>query len=315
MSDGHADSGGLVRFTGVQVYVHFLLAASILSLLLTGLGITFGSHVGWIATLVGSDNLILVHVLVGVLLFVVLLYYAFYVLLGVATGDVATAWLPGVETVREAVAYAKWAVGAGPEPTAGKYTWIQKSEILIISAESIVLVATGLVLTFPGLLLAYKPSFLIVSDVHAVVAYTLLMGVTYHLWDTHMVEFPLDESMFTGRVPVERAREEWADWVGDGRVAADGGSTGGRTPQVVGAIGVLGVFAVVYSGIVLERVLAPLPGTGETLLFDLEPGALMGGSLGFVWTIGLNLVAIVLLAGLLALFYGLTLRLTGDTQP
>lgn len=315
MSDGHADGDGIMRFTGVQVYVHFLLAAAILTLLLTGLGITFGSQVGWIAGLLGSDNLILVHVLVGILLFVVLLYYAFYVLLGVATGDVPTEWLPGADTVREAIAYAKWAVGAGPKPTAGKYTWVQKSEILIISGESIVLVATGLVLTFPGLLLAYKPSFLIVSDVHAVVAYTLLMGVTYHLWDTHMVDFPLDESMFTGRVPVDRAREEWADWVGDDRVAADGGSTADRTPQLVGAIGVLVVFAVVYSGIVLERVLAPLPGTGETVLFDLEPGAVVDGSLGFVWTIGLNLVAIVLLAGLLALFYGLSLRLTGDTHP
>lgn len=301
MSEGEQS---VARFSAVQVYVHFLMAAAILVLLLTGVAITFGGHVGWIVGLIGSTNVVLVHVVAGVTLFVSLLYYVIYILTGIPTGTVPTAWVPTAGTVREVIAYAKSVLGMGPRPRPGKYTWIQKSEMLIISAELTLLTATGLLLTFPGLLLRYKPWFLAVSDVHAVLAFTLLIGVTYHLYDRHVEDFPLDESMFTGRVSMEKAREEWAGWVD-----AEPIETGENEPiEVAGVLIVLFVFAVLYSGILLDRVLAPIPGTSTTLFLTERPTAIIEGSFGLFWGVGLNLVVLIILAGLIALFYGLGRR-------
>ncbi|MFB6133667.1 MAG: cytochrome b/b6 domain-containing protein [Halanaeroarchaeum sp.] len=329
-----SDAASVSRFSSVQVYVHFLMALSILVLLFTGLGITFEDHVWWIAALLGYGNVVLVHVASGVLLLGTLIYYVIYALTGLLTGDFPTAWIPGRDTIDEIVAYARFALGRGEKPDAGKYTWVQKSEMLIISLETTVLVVTGLLLTFPGLLLQYKPAYLPVSDVHTVVAYTLLMGVSFHLFDRHVERFPLDESIFTGRVSVARAREEWADWVagetpkeaeqkpGEARereqteeAAPERPPDHASTPLRLGGLAVLFfLFLVVTSGVLIDRVLAPLPTTDATLYFRYSAEDVLTGTFGPFWTVGLNLVALVVLAGLVALLYGLSLRLTTSTR-
>jgi formate dehydrogenase subunit gamma len=299
------------RFSAVQVYVHFLMALAILLLFLTGTAITFGGHVGWIVAIVGYQNVVLIHIIAGVTLFLTLLYFIFYLLTGLATGDVPTAWVPTPGTVREAITYAKHILGRGEEPRPGKYNWIQKSEMLIIAVELTVLTLTGLVLMFPGLLLRYRPSFLIMSDLHAVFAFTLLMGVTFHLYDTHVLEFPLDTSVFTGTVSLERAREEWAGWVEGEGTRTDGGETGqDRHIQFAGVLVVLFTFAVIYSGVMIDRILAPIPGTQVTLYLLDAPATILEGSLGLFWGVGLNVAMLVVIAGLVGLLYGITIRVT-----
>lgn len=307
-----SDAEGVERFSAVQVYVHFLMAAAILLLFLTGTAITFGGHVGWIVGLVGTGNIVLLHIVAGVTLFVTLLYYLFYALTGLVSGEFPTHWIPTPGTVREAIAYAKHLVGRGEKPAAGKYNWIQQSEMLVIMVELTVLTLTGLILTFPGLLLRYRPAFLVASDLHVVFAFTLLMGVTFHLYDTHVLEFPLDTSIFTGRVSMDRAREEWGKWVDAAPASADGGEprSNDRLLQIAGVLVVLFVFAVIYSGVMIDRILAPIPGTQNTLLLLDRPATILEGSLGFVWTIGLNVVVLVILAGLVGLLYGIAHRMT-----
>ncbi len=301
----------VARFSAVQVYVHFLMAAAILVLFLTGTAITFGGHVGWLFAIFGYQTILLVHIIAGVTLFITLLYYLIYAITGLATGEVPTAWIPNAETIREALTYAKHVLGRGREPRPSKYNWIQKSEMLVIMVELTVLTATGLLLIFPGLLLRYRPSFLIASDLHAVFAFTLLMGVTFHLYDTHVLEFPLDTSIFTGRVSLERAREEWAGWVDTAKTRSDGGGTAeGRQIQIAGVVVVLFVFATIYSGIMIDRVLAPIPGTQTTLYLLDSPETILEGSLGLFWSVGLNVAVLVIIAGLVALLYGISLRVT-----
>jgi len=307
-----SDADSVERFSTVQVYIHFLMAAAILLLFLTGTAITFGGQVGWIVGLVGTGNIVLLHIVAGVTLFVTLLYYLFYALTGLVTGAFPTHWIPTPGTVREAIGYAKHLAGRGEKPAAGKYTWIQQSEMLVIMVELTVLTLTGLILTFPGLLLRYRPAFLVASDLHVVFAFTLLMGVTFHLYDTHVLEFPLDTSIFTGRVPMERAREEWSKWVDSAPASADGGEarSNDRRLQIAGVLVVLFVFAVIYSGVMIDRILAPIPGTQNTLLLLDRPATILEGSLGFVWSIGLNVVVLVILAGLVGLLYGIAHRIT-----
>lgn len=299
------------RFSAVQVYVHFLMALAILLLFISGAAITFGGHIGWLIAIVGYGNIVLVHIIAGVTLFVTLLYYAFYALTGLATGDIPTDWLPDRDTISEVLAYAKYVLGKGEEPKAGKYNWIQKSEILIIMVELTVLTLTGLVLTFPGLLLRYKPAFLAAGDLHVVFAFTLLMGVTFHLYDTHVLQFPLDRSMFTGRVSLERARDEWAGWVdADPAETETAVEPADRAIQVAGVLVVLFVFAAVYSGVMIDRIFAPIPGTQKSLYLLERPETILEGSLGLFWGVGLNVAMLVMIAGLIGLLYGITLRIS-----
>lgn len=300
------------RFSAVQVYVHFLMAGAILVLFITGSAIAFGGHIGWLVGIFGYENIVLIHIIAGIALFLTLLYYLFYALTGVVTGDFPTDWIPTPGTIREVIAYTRHLFGRGEEPQPGKYNWVQKSEMLVISVELILMTLTGLLLTFPSLLLRYKPSFLVVSDLHLVFAFTLLMGVTFHLYDTHILTFPLDTAIFTGRVSLDRAREEWAGWVDADRTRTDGGvETGDRLIQVTAVLLVLFVFAVVYSGVMIDRILAPIPGTQETLYLLDRPETILEGSLGLFWGVGLNLAMLVMIAGLVALLYGMTTRVRG----
>lgn len=323
------DAETVARFSAVQVYFHFLMAGAILVLFLSGTAITFGGQVGWLYAIFGYQNIVLIHIVAGVTLFLSLLYYLIYAITGLATGDVPTDWIPTRETVREAIAYAKHVLGRGRQPRSGKYNWIQKSEILIITVELTVLAATGLLLVFPGLLLRYRPAFLVASDLHAVFAFTLLMGVTFHLYDTHVLQFPLDTSIFTGRVSLERAREEWGKWVDGDAERTDGGepseaptgptgqgetATGdaieGRSIQVAAVGVVLFVFAAIYSGIMIDRILAPIPGTRTTLYLLEPPETILEGTFGVFWSLGLNVAVLIIIAGLVALLYGMAQRVT-----
>jgi hypothetical protein len=118
--------------------------------------------------------------------------------------------------------------------------------------------------------------------------------------------------MFTGRVSLDHAREYWPDWVDAGPTRTDGGETAvARQIQIAGVLVVLFVFATIYSGVMIDRILAPIPGTQVTLWLLDSPETILEGPLGFLWSVGLNVVVLVVIAGLVALLYGISLRL-GD---
>lgn len=308
----------LRRFTDQQVYVHLATAGAILWLLLTGMAITFSEYVSWIAVAVGYQRLILAHVIGGVALVTAGLYYLFYAVSGVATGDVPTDWLPNRYTVREGIQYVEYVLGRAPKPESEKYTFIQKAEILIVVAEVTVLSVTGLVLTFPSLLIQYKPAFLVFGDVHTIVAFTLLIGITFHIFDTHVENFPLDRSMFTGEMSESEARETHGRWVAPDDPRPDGGNVAAvrnsdaRIP-IAGAVLVIFLFAMVYLAILFRAVLSPLP-TGTYIVAQFEPGGLLSGAVGVVFAIAFNLIALVLVASIVALGYGMYVRST-ETDP
>lgn len=311
MSEGTA----VRRFSDLQVYVHLVVAASILWLLLTGMAITFAEYLPWIPTILGYGNLVLVHVIGGVVLVLGGIYYAVYALTGLLTGEFPTAWLPDRHTVREAVEHFKFILGRAPKPDAGKYTFIQKSEIAIVLMEVTVLSITGLLLWHPGILLAVKPAFLIGRDVHAVVAFTLLIGITYHLFDTHVETFPLDRTIFTGKIDAEEAAEQYPRWADDA-TRADGGATATRSRLPPDALPVSGIvlamatFALVYLAIMLGAVLSPLP-TGQYVIAQFD-GGVLSSPLGWVFAVWFNVIALVLIASIVALGYGMYTRYTED---
>jgi len=298
----------LTRFNDVQVYVHGLLALAILLLWVTGLPITFHEPFAWLFAIVSYGHIVTIHVVAGAILVGTGIFYLVYGALGMVGGlTTLSNVLPGRSDIREAIEHLKYLAGAREQPASGKYTFLQKAEIWIIVAETTVMIATGIVL-YAGTLspVSPAPAFLIVRDIHAIVAVTMLVGVTFHLFMTHAKEFPLDRSMFTGTVTLGRACEEWEGWVEtsvgyfDVSCPDETHSTVLTTSLVVGMI----LFGVVWTGVILEYVLSPIPTGGLRIAQDIAPHALPGGILGAVYSVGLNIAMLVIFAAIAALGYG-----------
>lgn len=316
MATATPDRHVLERFNDVQVYFHGALATSIFLLWLTGLPLTFNGPLGWLIAVFGHTNVVMVHVAAGVTLVASSLFFVAYALLGVASGETSLlSVLPRPRDVPEAVQQFKFVAGFGDAPDSEKYTFLQKAEIWIISFEVVVMSATGLLLWYRGVLdpVSPNPPMLILRDVHAVVAVTMLVGVVFHLFMTHVKEAPIDLSMFTGTVGVGRACEEWTRWaereVGTSDVPCEESSR--ATVLTTGMVLAMLLFVVIWTGAILRYVLSPLP-TGPRLLADTAPNALPDGAVGAAYLVGLNLVAFVIVAGLAALGYGFYRRVTDE---
>ncbi len=304
----------LDRFNDVQVYVHGLLAASIFALWLTGLPLTFNEPLGWIITLIGHTNVVIAHVAAGVALIGSMVYLTVYMALGLVVGETTLRnVLPRLDDVREGIQQVKWLAGVGDEPHSHKYTVLQKAEIWIIAFEVGVMSVTGLLLWYVGVLSPASPNplMLILRDVHAIVAVTMLMGIVFHLFMTHVAEYPLDRSMFDGKVDLGRACEEWRAWAEEELQGPANHPCEESTHSTILTGGmVLGMllFGVIWTGIILEYVLSPLPTGGPSLIQNVTPNTLPAGPMGMAYFVGLNAAALVILVSVGALLYGFSLR-------
>lgn len=313
---------GLARFNQVQVWTHGSLALAILVLWVTGLPITFHGALGWFFDLVGGQNAITVHIVAGGLLTATILFIMIYGFVGLLVGEsTARNIAPRPRDLYEGIDQLKFLLGRGPQPESGKYTVLQKAESWIIAFESIVMMWTGLMLwsatrttRAPALdtLLTQWPApfMMILRDIHAIVGITMLAGITFHLFMTHIKEWPIDTSIFTGVVGLDRACEEWAQWAEERTGISDlpCEEYAWRPALTVGALVGMGVFAIVWLGAVLQYTLAPLPTGGLSVLEDIRPAGLPGGLLGEVFSLGLNLAFLIVVLAILALAWGFTIR-------
>jgi cytochrome b subunit of formate dehydrogenase len=303
----------LERFNDVQVYVHGVLALSIFALYLTGLPMTFNQSLGWLFDVFGRSNVVIGHVVSGVVMIASMLYLTVYMVLGLIVRETTLMnVLPRLDDIREGIQQMKWLAGMGSEPASHKYSVLQKAEIWIIAVEVGVMAVTGLLLYYVGVLSTASPNplMLIFRDVHAIIAVTMLMGIVFHLFMTHIAEYPLDRSMFDGKVDLGRACDEWQAWaesetgVGDAPCEEHTHSTILTGGMVIGFL----LFMIIFTGVLLQYVLAPLPTGGPSLISTVTPNTLPTGVIGLIYDVGLNLAVLVILASIGALLYGFALR-------
>lgn len=326
-----ADAGSteqrLERFSSVQVWVHGTIAVSIFVLYLTGLPMTFADHLGWLFTIFGYGNVVLLHVAAGVIFMVAGVYYLLYLVLsGLLTRRTLPAF-PRIRDIREAIDYVRYIVGRGEKPTADKYTWLQKAEIWVLGIELLLLSVTGLLLWYRGLFVS--PEFrgllgghegladvmlLIVRDIHVVVALTMLMGIAFHLYMVNVKErFPFNQTMFSGDVSASRAEHHWKDWANeklDGSPGHDDTPTPSQRTLAGLTLGLLVFFAVVLISTLFAAVLSPLPTREYLIALPFDP--LTQGAASIVFFVGLNVAVLVILSGIVAICYGLAKRLRGE---
>lgn len=208
----------LVRFSLSQRVEHILLMVSFGMLCLTGLPQKF-VEAGWaraiLQVLGGMDTARMLHHIFAVMLAFQFLYHVVVVLYEqLFVRPRPRSMLPGARDVRDALQTVSFLVGLRPgKPRFGRYDFRQKIEYWAMIWGLVIMGLTGFLLLFPVESAIYLPGILIPAakvahGYEAILAFLAI--ITWHFYNAHLASgvFPLDTSIFTGKVSYARMMEE-----------------------------------------------------------------------------------------------------------
>jgi cytochrome b subunit of formate dehydrogenase len=121
--------------------------------------------------------------------------------------------VPNRQDLSELVATLKWFVGWGNRPAYGRWTYWEKFDYFAVFWGIAVIGSTGLTLWFPVFFTRFIPgSFLNVATIIHSDEALLATGFifTVHFFNTHLrpEKFPMDITVFTGRMPLEELKRD-----------------------------------------------------------------------------------------------------------
>ncbi len=213
-----------VRFTRLQRILHICMIVSFLCLALTGLTLKF-SYTKWAAVishlLGGFESAGNIHRSAAVVMFSVFithlvdLYrmkrkeYGTWRALILGPGSM----VPNRRDWIEFIGTLKWFIGLGQRPAYGRWTYWEKFDYFAVFWGIAVIGSTGLTLWFPVFFTRFLPgSFLNVATIVHSDEALLATGFifTVHFFNTHLrpEKFPMDITVFTGRMPLEELKRD-----------------------------------------------------------------------------------------------------------
>lgn len=207
-----------IRFSYSQRVEHALLMISFTMLCLTGLPQSFIDAAwasGLISLMGGLDTARSIHHLFGVMLVCEGVYHvlvALYELLFARSKP--TAMFPRPRDVMEALRQVAHLAGLkSDKPRFGRYDFRHKVEYWSVFWGILLMGATGLILLFPVAATAFLPGVAVTASrvAHSYEALLAFLAVVlWHFYNAHLAAdaFPIDTSIFTGRISGEKMREE-----------------------------------------------------------------------------------------------------------
>lgn len=219
------DSGGkyLLRFTLEERITHLFVIVSFLLLALTGLMIKF-YDTPWAKALSGLMGVRMagtIHHFCAVITFGYFFYHIYAVLRDYFRGE-KTFWrfffdkdsmVPNLQDLHDFIATVKWFAGKGPKPEYGRWTYWEKFDYLAVFWGVPIIGISGLFLWFPEFLTRFVPGWAvnIATIIHSEEALLAIGFIfTIHFFHTYLRPgaFPMDLVIFTGRVPLEKLKDE-----------------------------------------------------------------------------------------------------------
>lgn len=213
-----------VRFTRLQRILHICMIVSFLSLATTGLTLKF-SYTKWASVLSrllgGFESAGNIHRSAAVVMFGV--FIAHLVDLYKLKKREHTTWrslvlgpgsmVPNRRDLTELIGTLKWFIGRGKRPAYGRWTYWEKFDYFAVFWGIAVIGSTGLTLWFPVFFTRFIPgSFLNVATIVHSDEALLATGFifTVHFFNTHLrpEKFPMDITVFTGRMPLEELKRD-----------------------------------------------------------------------------------------------------------
>jgi len=213
------------RFADKQRYTHIAIVVSFLILAATGLPLMY-SHMPWGKALAhgigGVDTSRVLHRLFAIVTFGYALFHLGFILYGaIVRRDKRMFWgpdsmMPRVRDVIDIKNMLRWFFYRGPWPRFDRFTYWEKFDYFAVFWGVPVIGLSGLMLwiaptvtrIFPGWLLNIA---MLVHGEEALLAVGFIF--TFHFFHTHLrpESFPMDQVMFTGKVRLDRFREERPD--------------------------------------------------------------------------------------------------------
>jgi len=206
-----------VRFTLQQRIEHIITVLVFVLLCLTGLPQKF-YQAGWAHALVdffgGIDRSRWIHRVCGLVLAVSTVVHFANASLTMLSKKVGFTMVPDRKDFEDAILQLKYYLGlASKQPRYDRYDYKQKFEYWGLVFGNVIMVVTGLVLFFPVQVAALIPGQLIPAAkvAHSNEGLMAFFVITiWHIFNAHLNPdvFPMDMSMFTGKVSRERMLHE-----------------------------------------------------------------------------------------------------------
>jgi len=219
----HGGPGPYVqRFTSSQVWLHVSIVLSFLLLSVTGLPLKF-SAASWapplMSALGGPEAARFLHRFAAVVTFG---YFAVH--LGMVFRDAVIrkergyfwGWrsmTPQPRDIADLWANLKYFLYLGPQPGFDRWSYWEKFDYLAVFWGVAIIGVSGLMLWFPEIFTHFLPGWTlnaayIIHSEEALLATGFIF--VFHFFHTHLrpESFPLDPVIFTGRIPLERFRQE-----------------------------------------------------------------------------------------------------------
>lgn len=209
----------VVRFDVHQIIQHIVLVVSFVLLALTGLPLKFHDWAisqWWIGVWGGVDTTRSIHQVAAWLMVADCVYHLGY--LGISTTilkrPLPVAMIPTLSDARNLFQEIRYFFGLLPErPQYGRFDWKAKFDYWAIFWGMPVMVLSGFIMTYPVLVTKAAPGW-VVSIAYVAHTDEALLAVGWiflvHFFFNHFSPgiFPLNKSIFTGRVPKERYQRE-----------------------------------------------------------------------------------------------------------
>jgi cytochrome b subunit of formate dehydrogenase len=223
-----ANPHAIRRFTTLNRINHALVIITFLGLTLTGIPLLFSGQC-WAEPLIhlagGVVAAGVLHRVFAIMLMINFAIHFFGLIRSVVHHGPARVrgWLfgphsllPRWKDVTDCARMFHWFFGGGKKPAFGRWTYWEKFDYWAEIFGTLIIGGSGLLLWFPEFFSRFLPGevFNIAAIVHGYEALLALGFIfTIHFFNAHLrlEKFPVDDVIFTGRVPEEEFREERAE--------------------------------------------------------------------------------------------------------
>jgi cytochrome b subunit of formate dehydrogenase len=205
------------RFSKLQIYEHWLCLIFFTLLVVTGLPQRFSESALaiWIVNLLGGIDFARgLHRISGIIFSLLAVWHIGRVSLGVLMRKIQPSMIPTMKDFKDAIGALKFYLGLSQiYPRFDRYDFRQKFEYFGVLMGGMVMIVTGFLLYYPIFFTKFLPGVAIPA---AKVAHSyesmlaFLVIVIWHMYGSVFSPevFPLDKSIFTGKISRERMEKE-----------------------------------------------------------------------------------------------------------
>ena len=209
------------RFTSVNIRLHIVVVLTFLLLAATGLPIKF-HWMSWSQPLInlfgGLESARTIHRLAAIGTFGYAAFHLGHLFLRAVRKERGLFWgfnslVPQVQDIIDIARNVRYFLYLGSRPVSGKWTYWEKFDYMAVFWGIPIIGLSGLVLWHPNFFSQFVPGW-VLNAAHVIHSEEALLATgfifVFHFFHTHMrpESFPMDPVIFTGRMSLERFKEE-----------------------------------------------------------------------------------------------------------